>query len=198
MRRWIPWLLLATGFASGILVSEGARLLKPKRLGCELVGKSASAEVEKVRQLTEIVVSLKKELVDLSDCYPELAEMKTCPVGIDGLRYFYHCSYGGKGGYSDLGSNPVAVNFTLMSESHYNQASSGLKQMRMAQYQWPSLNLVGWAEIHLGDKPNEALSCWSNLIIARHVGMIDELERLASQSAAKPNNFPAVSGKSPR
>ena len=183
MRPWIPYALVAAGFAAGLLVSEGARLVARQMATGEVA--RAAAEKETLRQLAEITASLRRELGSQGDSFPELAGINQCPASDTQIWYLYNCSYLGKAGCKDLGPNPLFLDFRLMSTARYNRDSM-TKELSLPNYSWPALGMVGWGSIYYGKEETRSFrSWWMDRILYRHIGMIDELERQAALATLK-------------
>ncbi len=180
MTRLSQLLLIAT-LTAGLPVVVGCRD-EPKSATRSPVSNLSSTFVsakENSRAVGDVLSSLKAELVTMSADYPELAGAKDSHASESEFVYEHDCRYLGKRGYEDTGPRPVAIGLRVESIPELS-AKAGAYSLPL--YRWPSLNMVGWPTLHVGENLSPDLSGDLNALLTKHGKMIDELDRLAAES----------------
>lgn len=138
-----------------------------------------------IRTVADAFESLKAELVGMRGKYPRLAGAGKAKVDERGLLYVHNCRPLAKGGYQNTGPNAIAVGIEVMRLPKPRKPADNFPGQPLP-YKWPALGFVGRTILHLGPGSAPDLSPKLKEVLARHLAMIDRLDRRAAARGRAP------------
>ncbi len=138
-----------------------------------------------IRTVADAFESLKAELVGMRGKYPRLAGAGKAKVDERGLLYVHNCRPLAKGGYQNTGPNAIAVGIEVMRLPKPRKPADNFPGQPLP-YKWPALGIVGRTILHLGPGSAPDLSPKLKEVLARHLAMIDRLDRRAAARGGAP------------
>ncbi len=145
----------------------------------QLVGALRNAEGVKAwppDAVKAVFESLRSELVEIGADYPEFAGARDIRVAHRelsyGMDYRHNCTVLQRG-YRDDGPNAAYFRFEI-----YSLPKDGDPfpfATTPPAHRWPSLNLVGWSNVYVGENSSPGVEAKVRDILRRHVAMIDHI-----------------------
>jgi hypothetical protein len=136
-----------------------------------------------------VVESLKKEMIALSGKYPELSGVDDIHTGplpntdFYGLDYRHNFRPTPQGGWDEAGANAARIRFVI---HPLPQGGQWAPNMPVPVKTYTAMNTALFITLETGSQPTEGFKAEMTKVLARHITMIDEIERRARAKGMVP------------